>query len=154
MGNGPQDLEKRKNNNISNSYRSRSKLGLSPPLCRRSPCASVTTHKHRGHLRPAPAVSTIAQSLVGSIYQIPTTMVRRASLPSQSAKLLTQRFSVPRPKTPSGEKGDVLPHHFTRIFRSGLVWRPEIVLAALFLIYATGSLIYYQRALPEWCPVN
>jgi len=63
-------------------------------------------------------------------------------------------FSVPRPKTTSGEKGDVLSHHFTRTFRSGLMWGSGTVLAALFLIYATSSPIYCQRALPEWCPVN
>ena len=74
-----------------------------------------------------------------------------------SAKLLTQRFSVPRPKTPR-EKRDVLLHYFTRgswrTFRSGLGWRSKTVLAALFLIYAASSHVYYQRALLEWCPFN
>ena len=81
-------------------------------------------------------------------------MVWRASLPSQSAELLTQLLSVSRPKTTSGEKGDVLPHYFTRTFRSGLVWGSGTVLTALCLIYAAGSLVYYQRALPERFPVN
>jgi len=153
-----QDLENTKSNKNSTSYRSRSKLGLSPPLCGWSICPSVTshknsvtTHKHTEHRQLASAVSIIPQSLVMSIYQIlsPTAMVRRVSLPSQGAELLTQRFSVPCPTSPSGEKGDVLPYHFTRTFRSGLVWGSGTVLAALFLMYATGSLVYYQRPLPE-----